>query len=102
MSNRFIFDFPGKIRNLGSTALHACLTADSARNRTLAFIGKSNLWDWAGAVPIVQKAGCQVRYISGEEIDYRAVINNKFRLLDFIVVYNSKDFKFIRDVFRQR
>ena len=51
VSNRFIVDFPGKIRNLGSTALHACLAADNARNRTLAFIGKSNIWDWAGAVP---------------------------------------------------
>ncbi len=102
VSNRFIIDFPGKIRNLGSTALHACLAADNARNRTLAFIGKSNIWDWAGAVPIVQKAGCMLRYINGEEIDYRAVILNNYRLLDFVIVYNSDDFESIRKIFKQR
>lgn len=101
-SNRFNFDFPGKIRNLGSTALHACLAADNARNRTLAFIGKSNLWDWAGAVPIVQKAGCMLRYISGDEIDYRAVVRNKYRLLDYAILYNADDFDSIRKIFRQR
>ncbi|HPC39558.1 MAG TPA: inositol monophosphatase family protein [Spirochaetota bacterium] len=102
VSNRFFFDFPGKIRNLGSTALHACLAADNARNRTLAFIGKSNLWDWAGAVPIVLKAGCMVRYFGGEEIDYRAVIENKNRLLDYVVVYNVDDFDSIRNIFKPR
>ena len=102
VSNRFIVDFPGKIRNLGSTALHACLAADNARNRTLAFIGKSNIWDWAGAVPIVKRAGCMVRYISGEEIDYRAVIKNRYRLLDYAVVYNADDFDSIRKILKLR
>jgi len=102
VSNRYVIDFPGKIRNLGSTALHACLAADNARNRTLAFIGKSNLWDWAGAVPIVLKAGCMVRYINGEEIDFRAVIRNKYRLLDYVVVYNTDDFDSIRKIFKPR
>lgn len=102
VSNRFFIDFPGKIRNLGSTALHACLAADNMRNRTLAFIGKSHLWDWAGAVPVIQKAGSGLRYISGEEIDYRAVVRNNYRLLDFVIVYNSDDFESIRKIFKQK
>jgi fructose-1,6-bisphosphatase/inositol monophosphatase family enzyme len=102
VGNRFFIDFPGKIRNLGSTALHACLAIDNARNRTLAFIGKSHLWDWAGAVPIILKAGGMLRYISGEEIDFHAVIHNNNHLLDFAIVYNSDDFESIRKIFKKK
>ncbi len=102
VQNRFIIDFPGKVRNLGSTALHACLAIDNARNRTLAFIGKSHIWDWAGAVPIIQKAGGMMRYITGDEIDYGAVIRNNNRLLDYVIVYNSDNFESIRKIFKNR
>jgi len=100
--NQFIIDFPGKIRNLGSTALHACLTIDNARNRTLAFIGKSRLWDWAGALPIIIKAGGNVRYLSGKEIAYRDVIRNECRLLDYVLAYNSDNFELVRNIFKKR
>jgi len=53
-------------------------------------------------VPIVLKAGCMVRYINGEEIDFRAVIRNKYRLLDYVVVYNTDDFDSIRKIFKPR
>lgn len=100
VQNHFHIDFPGKIRNLGSTALHGCLTIDNARNRTLAFIGRSHLWDWAGAIPIIKKAGGGVKYISGREIDFRAVIDNNYRLLDFVIVYNSTDFGSVKRLFK--
>ncbi len=100
--SRFDFHFPGKIRNLGSTALHACLTVDNVRNRTLAFLGKSRLWDWAGAIPVIQKAGAMISYISGEEVDVKAVVRNDFRLLDYVIVYNSDDFESVRNIFRKR
>jgi myo-inositol-1(or 4)-monophosphatase len=102
IQNTFTIDFPGKIRNLGSTALHACLTIDNARNRTLAFIGRSHLWDWAGAIPIVIKAGGNVRYLSGQEIDFRDVIHNEYRPLDYVVVYNSDNFESVRKIFKKR
>ena len=102
VQHEFCFDFPGKIRNLGSTALHACLTADSARNRTLAFIGRSNLWDWAGAVPIIMRAGVSLRYISGEEIDYRSVIRNNFRFPDYVIAYNDENFESVRKIFKKK
>lgn len=98
----FVIDFPGKIRNLGSTAMHACLTIDNARNRTLAFMGKSCLWDWAGAIPIILKAGGGVRYLHGGEIDYRAVMHNNFRLLDYAVAFTSDEFSAIQNIFKKR
>lgn len=67
----FTIDFPGKIRNLGSTALHASLTADSRRNRVLAFIGEAYLWDWAGAIPIILKSGGEIRYLSGKNLIFK-------------------------------
>ncbi len=102
IQNTFVIDFPGKIRNLGSTALHACLSIDNARNRTLAFLGRSHLWDWAGAIPIVAKAGGNVRYLSGQEIEFRDVIRNDFRLLDYVLVYNSDNFDSVRKIFKKR
>ena len=94
--------FPGKIRNLGSTALHACLTADNSRNRLLAFIGKSYLWDWAGAIPIILKAGVKLKYLNGRDLDYKAIVENNFEFEDYAVAYNAENFEIIKDIFRQR
>jgi len=102
IQNKFFIEFPGKIRNLGSTALHACLAIDNARNRTLAFIGRSHLWDWAGAIPIVVKAGGGARYLSGQEIEFRDVIRNECRMLDYVLIYNSEDFDSVRKIFKKR
>jgi len=92
-------NFPGKVRNLGSTALHACLTADNRRNRLLAFIGKSYLWDWAGAIPVILNAGVKLKYLNGSDLDYKAIIDNGFELEDYAVAYNADDFETIKDIF---
>lgn len=89
--------FPGKIRNLGSTAFHACLTADNRRNRLLAFIGQSFLWDWAGAIPIIKKAGGNIKYLDGSDIDIKKIIDNGYALEQNAVAYNSDDFKIIQN-----
>jgi myo-inositol-1(or 4)-monophosphatase len=94
--------FPGKVRNLGSTALHACMTIDNVRNRTLAFIGRSHLWDWAGAIPIILKAGGHLRYIKGGEPVYRDIIENDCKLPDYLVAYNRKDFNVIQNIFKKK
>ena len=93
--------FPGKIRNLGSTALHASLTADNKRNRALAFIGKSYLWDWAGAIPIILKAGVKLKHLDGSDLDYKAIVENNFKLKDYAVAYNAEDFGSIMDIFKR-
>jgi len=94
--------FPGKVRNLGSTALHACLTIDNTRNRTLAFIGRSHLWDWAGAIPIILKAGGHLRYINGGELRYQEIIENDCKLPDYLIAYNRKDFSVIQNIFKKK
>jgi myo-inositol-1(or 4)-monophosphatase len=97
---KFYIDFIGKVRNIGSTALHACLTVDNSRNRVFAFMGKSYLWDWAGAIPIIKKAGGNIKYISGEELDIKEIIENRYKLTDFAVTYNSDNFSQIRKIFK--
>lgn len=94
-----ITGFPGKVRNLGSTALHACLTADNKRNRLLAFIGKSYLWDWAGAIPVILKAGVKLRYLNGRDLDYKKIIESRFELEDYAVAYNTENFEVIQNIF---
>ena len=99
VEHEFKILFPGKIRNLGSTALHACLTADNARNRTLAFIGMSSLWDWAGAIPVILKAGGTVRYLSGRDVDYKEVFDNAFTFPEWLLSFSAEDFTSLQRIF---
>lgn len=99
---RYDFVFPGKIRNFGSTALHAALLADNARNRGLAFIGKSYLWDWGGALPILLKAGGNVKYIDGSEVNYLDLEENNFKFKKDLVAYTIDDFEYIKNIFQER
>jgi myo-inositol-1(or 4)-monophosphatase len=92
-------DFPGKVRNLGSTALHAVMVADNARNRLLSYSGASYLWDWAGAIPVVEKAGGRVSYLSGNEFDVKAIVENRYRLPESAVAYSERDFSRVRRFF---
>jgi len=94
-------DFPGKIRNLGSTALHACLTTDNRRNRLLAFVGQAFLWDWAGAIPIILRAGGNLRYINGDEVDYKKIVHNNYALPNYLIAYNCNDFESVQKVFKK-
>jgi myo-inositol-1(or 4)-monophosphatase len=96
---RIMVNFPGKARNLGSTALHACLTVDNARNRTLAFIGKSRIWDWGGAIPIILKAGGSLRYINGTPFSMADVLTNDLELTDFLIAYTCRSFDDIKSIF---
>lgn len=95
---KYDFNFAGKVRNLGSTALHACLIADNMRNRSLAFIGKSSLWDWAGAIPVLLNAGASMVYVDGTEIDYKAVVENDCTFLNDVVAYAAPDFEAIKKI----
>jgi len=99
LKGKIDINFQGKARNLGSTALHAALVTDNVRNRVLAFAGQSYLWDWAGAIPVIEKAGGIVRYIDGSEIDYREIIENRYAMKNFIVATSRKDFSLMREIF---
>lgn len=94
-------DFPGKIRNLGSTALHASLITDSRRNRVLAFIGEAYLWDWAGAIPVIKKAGGEIRYLSGREPDFQEIINNNYKFNEYLIASSTTNFASIQRIFNK-
>jgi len=68
-------------------------------NRTLAFIGKSYLWDWAGAVPVVIRAGGFLRYMSGREVDFREIMENSFRIPEYCVAHSAGSIDMIRKIF---
>lgn len=99
---QFDVSFPGKVRNLGSTALHACLITDNRRNRALAFIGQSYLWDWAGAMPIILKAGGRIKYIDNTDIDFKRVINNNYHFEKNMLAYTGNDFNKIKSFFKKK
>jgi len=91
IKNIWLAKFPGKVRNLGTTAFHACLTADNRRNRVLAFIGRSFLWDWAGAIPVILGAGGKVVHPSGKPIDYHRLINGDCRFTEDLIATGVDD-----------
>lgn len=92
----------GKIRNLGSTALHAALIANNLYSRSLAFIGSGNLWDWAGAIPILMKANCNIRYLSGRNVDFAEIAKNRYMFPETMIAYSSDDFELIQKMFIPR
>jgi myo-inositol-1(or 4)-monophosphatase len=99
MYQNYRIRFKGKVRNLGSTALHSSLVANNGVNRTLAFVGKSYLWDWAGAMPVILKAGGFLRYMSGRELDFREIMENSFRIPEYCVAFSAGSIDIIRDIF---
>jgi myo-inositol-1(or 4)-monophosphatase len=92
----------GKIRNLGSTALHAALVAFNTKSRGIAFVGSGNLWDWAGALPILQKADAGVKYMSGKDIDFSAVAANGCRFPEVMLAYSCESFEPARNMINKR
>jgi myo-inositol-1(or 4)-monophosphatase len=96
----FNIKFPGKLRNIGSTALHACLCTDNEVNRTVAFLGRSYLWDWAAAFSILRNSGAGYKYFSGKEIDIEEVIKNGNKLTDYVLAYSGVDFDTARNFFK--
>lgn len=89
----FHVSFPGKVRNLGSTALHGCLVADNAKTRTIAYIGRSYLWDWGGVIPILMRAGGSLRYLSGNAMDIQRIVAEGCALPEYCIAYSIDNFE---------
>ncbi|HON78423.1 MAG TPA: inositol monophosphatase family protein [Spirochaetota bacterium] len=99
IKNRRI-SFPGKLRNLGSTALHCSLVANNRANRTLAYIGLAYLWDLAGAIPVLLKAGGHMRYANGNHVDIRGIVDNGYLLPDNIILYSIDSFEIFSTILK--
>ena len=65
---------PGKLRSIGSTALHICFPL-IYRAVTGAISGKGRIWDMAAAQAINLSVGHRLEYLHGGEIDYRPLVD---------------------------
>ena len=68
-------DFPGKIRSIGSAALHICFPVIYPGVAGSVQHGGSHIWDIAAAHAINLSHGFAVEYLSGETIDYACMVD---------------------------
>ena len=92
--------FPGRCRSFGSTALHLCLVADSARF-SVAHSGRVYPWDIAGAHAIATRRGLKLENLSGEPFCYSAVLPAS-RLPDDILLGTANDTSQFRAFLKRR
>ncbi|HEY53971.1 MAG TPA: inositol monophosphatase [Caldilineae bacterium] len=66
-------DFPGKVRALGSLAIHICYVA---KGSAVASINSySSLWDVAAALPILERAGGTTTLLDGSPLPFAAALD---------------------------
>jgi myo-inositol-1(or 4)-monophosphatase len=71
--NRWEIDFPGKVRALGSLAIHMCYVANGS---SVASVNSyCSLWDVAAALPILQRAGGTTTLLDGSPLPFAAALN---------------------------
>ena len=70
--SRWEIDFPGKVRALGSLAIHMCYVANGS---SVASINSfSSLWDVAAALPILERAGGTTTLLDGSPLPFAAAL----------------------------
>jgi myo-inositol-1(or 4)-monophosphatase len=74
---RYLIDYPGKVRSLGSTAAHMCYVA---RGKAVgALLGWPKLWDIAASILILQRSGGEARLLwSGAPLDLQPMLNGRY------------------------
>jgi myo-inositol-1(or 4)-monophosphatase len=68
-------NFLGKTRALGSTAANLCYVARGTA--VAALLGRPSLWDIAGALPILRAAGGDLRYLSGQPLNFATLADGR-------------------------
>ncbi len=64
--------FPGKIRSLGSGAIHLCLLAKGAVE--FSQLNRFHIWDVAACDPILRRLGYEIFYESGRPFDLESML----------------------------
>ena len=67
-------DYPGKVISLGSAAAHLCYVA---RGSAVGALDKAGIWDYAAGAAILRAQGVSCRYVSGEEVDFKALYDGR-------------------------
>jgi len=69
--------YPGKVRSIGSAALHICFTLVYPGIYAAIEGEGEHVWDIAGAHAILLSHGYELTYLSGEELDYGALVQGE-------------------------
>jgi myo-inositol-1(or 4)-monophosphatase len=89
--------FPGKLRNIGSAALHLCFPLlypamfGAIQSRT------THIWDIAASDAINRACGYRLEYLGGGEIDYRRMVDGS-QAQDIILVGSEERIRTLRSV----
>lgn len=93
-------EFPGKVRSVGSTALHLCqmLIYDGV---IAAFGRPCKIWDVAAAHAVVRAAGYHVELFDERPLDYEALLRGA-RTRDLMIGGASEGLDLLREAFPRR
>jgi myo-inositol-1(or 4)-monophosphatase len=69
--------YPGKVRSIGSAALHICFTLVYPGIYAAIEGAGEHVWDIAGAHAILNAEGYELRYLSGRELDYERLVQGE-------------------------
>jgi fructose-1,6-bisphosphatase/inositol monophosphatase family enzyme len=69
--------YPGKVRSIGSAALHICFTLVYPGIYAAIESEGEHVWDIAGAHAILRSCGYELTYLSGAEPDYERLIEGE-------------------------
>jgi fructose-1,6-bisphosphatase/inositol monophosphatase family enzyme len=69
--------YPGKVRNIGSAALHICFTLVYPGIYAAIESRGEHVWDIAGAHAILLSHGYELSYLSGKKLSYRDLIQGE-------------------------
>ncbi len=89
-------NFSGKVRSLGSTAFHITLVATGTVIASNSI--RNKLWDLAGAGAIAKRCNVNLRYFSGEEVNYKELLDMK-HTKDDVITCNDGIFEMIRGLY---
>jgi len=93
----YTVQFP-RVRALGSTAIQMCYVATGASIGTLT--RRVNLWDLAGALPILEQTGVQVEFFSGKPFNPADYLDGS-RLPEELLVARAGQMELLRGLVKR-
>lgn len=96
---RYRIDYPGKTRSLGSTAANLCYVARGGA--AAALIGRASLWDIAGALPVLERAGGKLGTLSGTPMNWAPLLRGE-RASEPLIAASSANFELLRGMIEPR
>ena len=96
---RYRIDYPGKTRSLGSTAANICYVARGGA--AAALLGHASLWDIAGALPVLERAGGVLGTLSGKPINWEPLFRGE-RASDELFAASRENYELLRGMIRPK